>query len=407
MLNNNVLLIAYHYPPFGQTSSRRSGCMAKYLSCAGWQPVVLTRRWSPSNGPHDPSIVKSIPKDVTVYEIDCDTPPQTFISGLKKRVNQTCFPHMQPMEFFKAARSLLPSIIARHNVQVIWATFPSLSNLSLASQLAKDTGLPWVADFRDVYQFVDGFGAALMLPIRLAHLERILRTASATIAVSEGFSDILRRRHKSNVVVIPNGFDPDVVAPKKTHSFPKFELVYTGGINLGRPDFTPFLDALHGLCICGKMDIDDIAVTFYGSGNEERFKKLLRHPISSVIKNCGGVPREDSLRHQRAALILLQTTAPGTGWMTSKIYEYLISRRPILAFPCDGDHIEKLLNETNAGVSCSTSDEIAEQLMEWYAEWKRTGTVEWHGDMSVIAQYSRKQQAKDTALVLEGVLGEK
>ena len=404
MSNKSVLLIAYHYPPFGQTSSRRSGCMAKYLPYFGWKPIVLTRKWTSTNGPYDSTIVKSIPHDVVVHEVDCDTLSRTAVGRFNKRFNKTCFPHLDPIEFFRETRKSLPDLIAKHNIQVVWATFPSLCNLSLADQVSKNTGIPWVADFRDVYQFVDGLGAVLMHQIRLFHQKRMLRSASAIIAVSDGFAETLRRRNNREVIVIPNGFDPDVVVPEKTLRFPKFELVYTGGINLGRPDFTPFLDALHYLCSCGKIDSDDVAVTFYGSGNEKRFKTLLRHPFLHAIRNCGGVSRDESLENQRAALILLQTTAPGTGWMTSKIYEYLVARRPIMAFPRDGDHIEKLLIETNAGVSCSTRDEIAAQLMEWYSEWKKTGTVAWHGDMSVIMQYSRKEQAKETAHVLEEVV---
>ena len=405
-MNMNVLLIAYHFPPFGQTSSRRSGCMAKYLPCFGWNPIVLTRQWTSKNGPYDPSIVIGIPSDVVVYEVDCDIPPQPALSRFNKRFNQICFPHMEPIEYFNAAQKKLPEIIAKHNIKVIWATFPSFCNLSLANQLSMETGVPWVADFRDVHQFVDGFGAAFMLPIRLFYLKRLLRSASIKIAVSDGFAETLRKRYKCDVLVIPNGFDPDVVVPEATRRFSKFEFVYTGGINLGNPDFTPFLDALHKLCSCGKINAGDVAVTFYGAGNEKRFKQIMRHPISHVIKNCGGVPRKESLEHQRTALILLQTTAPGTGWMTSKIYEYLIARRPILAFPCDGEHIEKLINETGTGVSCSTSEEIAAQLMDWYSEWKNTGTIEWHGNMSMIMQYSRKKQAEETARILEGVVSD-
>jgi len=232
----------------------------------------------------------------------------------------------------------------------------------------------------------------------------IIKSASAVVTVSDGFAATLRKRHNQDAVVIPNGFDPDILVPEKAQAFSKFEIVYTGGINLGRPDFTPFLDALHSLCSSGKMDPDDVAVTFYGSGNQERLKLLLRHPFSHAIRNCGGVPREESLERQRSAVILLQTTAPGTGWMTSKIYEYLIARRPILAIPRDGDSVEKLIRETNTGVSCSTKDEIAAQLMDWYDEWKKTGTVTWYGNMQTIMQYSRKEQAKETAYLLEKVL---
>lgn len=404
MTINNVLLIAYAYPPFGQTSSRRSGCMAKYLPCFGWNPSVLTREWTPRNCSYDPTITAGIPENVLVHRMACDVQHRSFVDRIKNRCHQIFFPHRDPVDFFRMASQALPDLIRKRHIQIIWATFPDPCSLTLADQASRATGIPWVADFRDVYQFVDGLGAALMYPIRLSYEKQVLKSASAIVTVSDGFAATLQKRHNREIMVIPNGFDPDTLVPEQSFGFPKFEIVYTGGINLGRPDFTPLLDALQHLSNSGKIDSDDILITFYGKGNERRLKALLRHPFSLAIRNCGGVPREESLEHQRSALILLQTTAPGTGWMTSKIYEYLISRRPILAFPRDGDHIEKLLIETNAGVSYSTRDEIAAQLVEWYSEWKETGTVAWHGNMQAIMQYSRKEQAKETAYLFEKVL---
>lgn len=380
--------------------------MAKYLTCFGWKPFVLTRKWTPTNGPYDPTITTDIPENIIVHRIECNTKQRSMVGRIKKRCHQALFPHMDPVGFFGPASQYLPGLVRKHNIHVIWTTFPPLCDLSLADQVSKATGIPWVADFRDVNQFIDGMGEALMRPIRLLYEKRILKSASAIIAVSDGFADTLRKRHYRDVVVIPNGFDPDILTIDQPFVFPKFEIVYTGGINLGHPDISPLLDALQHLCNTDKMNSDDILVTFYGHGNEQRLKKIVRHPFSCAIRNCGGVPREKCLEHQRSALILLQTTAPGTGCMTSKIYEYLIAQRPILAFPSDGDHIEKLLLETNAGVSCLARDEIARQLMEWYSEWKKTGIVAWHGDMSVIMQYSRKEQAKETAHVLEEVVSD-
>jgi len=404
MAEKNVLLIAYGYPPFGQTSSRRSGCMAKYLSCFGWTPFVLTRKWTPTNGPYDPTIVKGIPEDVIVHKMAYDVRQHSIPARVKKRLYQTLFPHKDPIEFFRKASLILPDLIQKHRIHVIWATFPPLCDLALADNVSKAKGIPWVADFRDVSQFIDGLGEALMRPMRLFQEKRVLKSASAIITVSDGFARTLRQRHNREVMVIPNGFDPDIMTTEQSFVFPKFEIVYTGGINTGHPDFTPLLDAVQNLCHAGKMDSEDILISFYGEGNERRLKRLFRHPLSRVIRNCGGVPRSESLAHQCSALILLQTAAPGTGWMTSKIYEYLIARRPILAIPRDGDSIEKLMRETNAGASCSTKDEIADQLTVWYSEWKKTGTVAWHGDMRMIMQFSRKEQAKETTRLLDEVI---
>jgi glycosyltransferase involved in cell wall biosynthesis len=405
MVNKNILLIAYTFPPFGQTASRRSGCMAKYLPEFGWEPTVLTREWTSENGPYDPTIVTGIPEDVTIYRISCITEPKTTIDRLSKRIQQTLSPQKEPVTFYTSALQLLPELVKKHTIDVIWATFPTMCNLALADQISRATTVPWVADLRDVYQFIDSFRATLMQPIRLYYLNKILKSASTIITVSDGFGKTLQRRNKREIAIIPNGFDTDVLLPEKTIRFPKFEILYTGGINLGKPDFTPLLDAIQFLCTEGKLDVKDVLVFFFGKGNEKRLKDLFKHPFSNIIQNGGTLPAKESSIRQRNALILLQAAYPGTGCMTSKIYEYLVACRPILAIPRDGDHIEKLLKETNAGVSCSTKEEIATQLLTWYTEWKNTGTIAWHGNMQSIMQYSRKEQVKKTAEILEEVTG--
>jgi len=403
-MGESVLLIAYFFPPFGQTSSSRSGGMAKYLAHFGWKPIVLTRQWTPENGPFDPTITTGIPDDIVVTEVICDTERQSLPRRLLKSVNRLIFPQIVPVEFFEAATKELPGLSQRFEISAIWATAPPLCNLTLADRLSKATGIPWVADFRDVNQFTDTFGAALMRPMRLFREQQVLKSASSIIAVSEGFAETLRRRHRRVVDVIPNGFEPeDVPGPGLTDVFPKFEIVYTGGLNLGRPDFTVLLDALQQLCDSGTIDANEIAISFYGGGNEKRIEKLMRHPLGYTIRNYGHISRREVLNRQRAALILLQATSPGTGLLTSKIYEYLTAMRPILAIPRD-DSISKLLRETNAGVCCTTKQEVMKQLAEWHAEWKRGEMIAWHGNIAEIMQYSRKQQAKQTAALLDRIV---
>ena len=72
--------------------------------------------------------------------------------------------------------------------------------------------------------------------------------------------------------------------------------------------------------------------------------------------------------------------------------------------PNDGDCIDQLLRETNAGVNCSTVEEIAAQLRKWYLEWKATGTVAYQGTEEAIMKYSCKEQASQLAKLLDGIV---
>ena len=402
-----VLLISQDFPPQGWTSSKRSGGMAKFLKDYGWTPIVLCQRWTPDNWVHDPSIVTNIPADITVYAIDVKQVRSMSLKYAKDVLYRVLLPHLVPRSFFRGALEALPNIFRKHHIDAIWATAPMACNHALAEWASRKWKRPWVADFRDVHQFRS---SALKEPIRMLRIyydDRMLKSASEIISVSEGFARTLRTRHSRNVRVIPNGFDPETLADDQFRANLNFNIVYTGGVNLGKPEFGPLLDALGLLIKTGKLNRKDISVEFYGAKNELRLKSMFQnHEFGNIVKNYGHVPRERLLDIQRSAAILLQATYSGTGTLSSKIYEYLAARRPILALPKDHNGIDQLLTETRAGVSCTSVDEIAKQLLKWYEEWKSTNTIKCQSIPSAIMKYSQKVQAGQLSQLLNELTNE-
>ncbi|MFA7676889.1 MAG: glycosyltransferase [Candidatus Omnitrophota bacterium] len=375
--------------------------MAKYLPHFGWTPFILTNRWTSQNGPYDPTIVEGIPEGTGVYRVGTGKRIKSPFQKITGAINRILLPHTEPKEFFKKALAVLPRIILEHKIKVIWATYPPLADLAIADKVSRQMRIPWLADFRDAYQFTDTVVSKIMRPNRLFYEKRIVKSASIITSVSEGFSQSLENRHMRKVEVVHNGFDPDITDFKQSNYFPKFEIVYTGGINFGRPDLKSLFDVLEELITMKKLNPKDIQVTFYGEGNERKFKKTYRKSLSSIVRDYGYICRRECLDKQRNATILLLFTAPGTGWMTSKVYEYLVAQRPVLAIPHDGRGISKVLLKAKAGISCTTKNEIAKAIMRWYEEWKNTGTVLWEGNKEYIAGYSRKKQANQTAILLD------
>jgi len=384
--------------------------MAKYLPYYGWDPVVLTNKWDESMGSYDPEIVSGIPSDLAIYKAGKNAPENDMLLNLQRRIYHVFNPHRQPKEFVDSAIALVPKIIKENRIRVIWATFPPLCNLWLASYISQKEGIPWVADLRDIIMlpFYEGIGATLMYPIRLRAFHNIIKKASEVVAVSEGISAIVKKQIKRNVLIVPNGYDPDIIRNEKIDAFPMFELIYTGGMEWGRSDsLKTLLDALQVMIEKKEIEKQKVAISFYGRINTGLFLKYKRHPCFSIMRFNGQVPRKHALEKQRHALILLLISTPGTGMMTSKIFEYLVARRPIMAIPRDIDHCERVIAETQSGVSCSTVEEIRTQLLKWYKEWESTGNIQWNGSIEKIGKYSRKAQVSDYAKIMDIVLNAK
>ena len=401
----NVLLISQDFPPQGFTSSRRSGSMAKYLSEFGWQPIVLCQKWTIENCWYDPTIVTNIPKNVKIYEVEVAPKHRLSWEYAKDLFLRVFNPHLFPNAFVNNSKVMIEHIFKIHNIDAIWASAPLACNHALANWASKRWDRPWVADFRDVHQFKDSLRGRPVRPIRIFYEKKLIRNASVVTTVSNGFAKSLQCRHNRIINVIPNGFDPESIAKVKSRFINKLNIVYTGGVNLGKPNFRCLLDAVAKLINSNHINQREVSINFYGAGNEKSLDRMFcDHPFRNIVNNHGHLPREKIFECQKSAAILLLATYPGTGTLTSKVYEYLAARRPILAIPDDYTDICDLLMSTKSGVCCTSVDEISSQLLKWYIEWKKTGKIQCNSNQRAIKRYSRKIQAGRLAELLNRIV---
>jgi len=300
---------------------------------------------------------------------------------------------------------MVACVLREERIDAIWATVPPFNLLEIAALASRLSGRPWIADFRDAWQFVPNLFVRLTLPMRLNYERHLLESAAAVTAVSKGLAETLEKRHRRRVCTISHGFDPELCTqslPKRTS---KFSIVFTGGLVLGRPNFRPLLDAIARLVARGEMDSRDVSIEFYGSDNAARLADMFSgHPYAHLIVDHGYVPRMEAIEHQRNATVLLAAGHPSArGVITSKLFEYITAGRPILAIPRDGDCIDEMLNETNSGISCTSVEEIERALSIFYLEWKSNGSVAHCARNDVISRYSSRNRASDLAQLLDKV----
>jgi glycosyltransferase involved in cell wall biosynthesis len=373
--------------------------MAKYLFEYGWRPLVLTRKCTPQNCDYDPHFIQNIPPEVDVFYIPIGDKPASGFGSLLKKFYTVPFPHNNQNTWIKNTTRFLPEIFSKYNIGVVWATSAPLSAHYLAAYAAKKWHKPWVADFRDVWD--QSIFKRVMKPIYIFHENRFIKSASEVITVSQGLADILRKRYKRDVNIIPNGFDPEDLAPMQPRQIPKFRIAYTGSVYLRHRNPKPILDALGVLINSGHISQTDLSFEFYGWDQRQAQTFFSKHRYRRLIRVFDRVDKAKCLEVQRSSAVLLQLAhSEMKGIMTGKIFEYLAARRPILSVPRDRDCVDRLLKETNAGVSCSNVEEIAARLLEWYREWKATGTIVCNAREDEIMKYSRKKQAEELAEIL-------
>jgi len=202
-------------------------------------------------------------------------------------------------------------------------------------------------------------------------LEKIfLGKADFIVTVSEPLLEKLQTRHKTkHCILIENGFDADE-HPNFKNNFSKLKsinkkkvnFVYTGLLSNHRnPEV--FIKYIIYFVENYYINPSQIAVDFYGSNSEivDNILKLYDEKFREIFRTHEQIPREKILKIQRSAdyLLLFESSSiKNQGNLTGKIFEYMVTGNPIIAFGTSSNHsISKTLKHTGTGVGLDNEDD--------------------------------------------------
>lgn len=419
----NVLMLTYMYYPANHIASHRPGKMVKYLGRYRWNPVVVCPDWTRGNSPYfDPDLltdrrnnaaVHAIPYEplwggnLFVKAVRCMSDPRVFAVRALRRFHRAL--QKNPPEFYYGAVRFLREYLRCHRFDCIWATEAVCH--AIAARLHAEFRIPWVADFRDVFD-QKGLAENARGKAYLKRIEpKLLATCSLITTVSEPLREILQSRHSQPVHVVENGFDHEDYAGDdevcdKRHSM--FHIVYTGKIIYPHQDPSPLFEGLKRLLDAGTIEPTEVKVSLFGTEAEGILRELTARydGLDRVVDVRPRITFQEALRAQKqATVLLLLAIGSERGILTGKVFEYLGARRPILCVPGDHDCVDALLARTHAGVVCRDAEDTAQTLAGWYARWQRTGTVAYEGIEAEIKRHSRRERARVLAGLLDRCAG--
>jgi len=303
--------------------------------------------------------------------------------------------------------------LANEKVDAIISSSSPVTCHIIAKELKNKHKLPWVADLRDLWTQNHAYPYSILRKLIEKQLElTTLRVADALVVVSSPAAEQLRKLHKrEDIYVITNGFDPERLSEEQISLTSKFTITYTGQIYRGRQDPSKLLIALRDLIDDRTIEPENAEVRFYGPEDELLAGEIEKYRLSAIVKQYGVVSREVAHTKQKEShlLLLFNWEDPKEkGVYTLKIFEYLVSQRPILSTGGFGnDVIEALLEETKAGVYCSKVEDIKSDLKVFYLEYKQNGKINYTGDIEKINKYSYREMARQFAAVLDKSLSAK
>jgi len=337
-------MVQYYFPPLGGIGSVRAAGFAALLPDFGWQATVL----APRNGSYhaDPSlssggaeVVRSFAPDLSrggkrvLYGTASGTRPAdvgTAGRWLRDRVRALLYRPDAQVGWYPFARSAARALVRDRKFDAIFSSsFPITSHL-IARCIAREAGLPWVAEFRDPWSAAKSGHD----PTR-AHATRLeasfLAEAAAVVSVSPTWARQWSERGARRTEVITNGYDPGPPAP----AGPDADFVVT---HVGT--FYPEMESLDALWPALRKCADDPAgaglrICFVGECHPLLRQAVTEAGLEARLDVTGFVARGRALDLMAASSVLVVGGAAQPhpvldGWIPAKIFEYLGTGRPIL-----------------------------------------------------------------------------
>jgi len=404
-----VLMIAYHYPPFGDGGVFRTLKFTKYLPEFGFQPYVLTVK-NPMYVTTDPTLLREIPPEAKVFRVlsfehRAMRAPRLLNIDLKWFYMPDVNIGWLPFAFQAGAK-----IIEKEEIDTICVTGPPFTTFLIGYLLKRKTGKPLVLDFRDPWTdnpFTE-YPTKLHEKIEKKMEETIVTHADYIIGAGDSIKHSLIKKYpfiKSKIDVITNGFDPDDFKNLKIHEPPtsKFRVTHAGSL-YGVRTARPFLLALKELTE-EKPDLrENLEIIFVGKYGKETPLLVKNFRLEDAVKLIWYISHTECLELMlNSHALLLLITAKGLqaeGILTGKLFEYLACQRPILAIAPEKGAAANIIKSLKAGtvVAPDSVQLIKQKIFEFYEKWKQGKLTKMTSDLT---KYNRRFLTQRLAQIFE------
>ncbi|MFV5698030.1 glycosyltransferase family 4 protein [Flavobacterium sp. ZT3R17] len=426
MESKKILIITYYWPPAGGPGVQRWLKFVKYLPDFGIQPIVYIPE-NPTYPIVDENLVKEVSDKAIILKQKIFEPYQlaSFLSKNKtKKISSGIIPNKKKQSFLdktflwirgnlfipdarvfwvKPSVAYLEKYIKENNIDIIVTSGPPHSLHLIGLELKQKLDLKWFADFRDPWTTI-GYHKSLRLSNYAAKKHKtlehlVLNTADTIIVTSKTTKTEFEAITAKPIAVITNGYDTENVEKQSLDS--KFSLAHIGS----------FLSERNPLilwdCLIELLDeIPDfkshLEIKLIGAVSQEVLETITQFGLNPYLNNLGYVSHAEAIAHQRKSqvLLLIEIDSEDTkSIIPGKLFEYMVSGRPIVAIGPSGSDFAEIITETNTGVFFDYSEKVKLKsvILDFYNQFL-AGKLQSNG--VGLQKYSRKNLTKELAQLI-------
>lgn len=417
-----ILLVSYFYRPSMLSGSRRLGMLVDSLRSKGYEIYVLAGG-GPFPNYHEDSVYRPKYRDLW-WTLHARAKKHGVISWYKRSVKQdklnspvrsvwwTSFSEVmfpdKYVSWIRHAVKLGRRLIEEKKIDLIYSSFPAPSSVVVANRLKKISGLPWIAEFRDLW--VDSphdVPRGSLAKFNQWYERKLLGQADAFVGVTKLITKTLQNRYRkpSHTVYSPIEL---YKTEYKTDS-DMFRIVYTGSLYSGSRDLSALLRALKMLEVRGEISPSNLQFRYVGYDDKSSVDAMFnRYDALDYLSYGGRVTREQSIEEQsRAALLYVVPMSSDKrfdGILTAKVFEYLGHRKPILATSVQSGELDIFLRETGCGMSLVEAEDIADALSRWIKHYRNgdSSLGEFYPREDVLTRYTKEKMASSLVEIFNG-----
>jgi len=425
-MNRKVLIITYYWPPAGGPGVQRWLKFVKYLPEFGVEPIVYIPE-NPSYPIEDDTLESEIPKDVTILKQPIKEPykkagllskkdtqtiskgiihkpqSQSFVEKLMLFVRGNFFIPDARKNWIKPSVDFLSKYISANNIDTVISTGPPHSLHLIGLSLKEKLKIRWIADFRDPWTTIGYHKKLKLLPwAKQKHLKlegKVLNSADQIIVTGNRTKKEFLEKTNQPISVITNGYDVEDYGETKLDK--QFSLAHIGSL-LSERNPTFLWGVLQELIKEDKVFDSHFRLNLVGVVSKEILQSIEVYGLSHYVSVRGYVPHSEAVKYQKQSqvLLLVEIDSEETKCIVpGKLFEYMVSNRPILALGPTQSDVEDIIKSTNTGMYFNYEDKAAlKDALKSYFKAFMKGKLQSHP--IGLQKYSRKQLTKKLSEII-------
>lgn len=427
MEQKKLLIITYYFPPAGGPGVQRWLKFVKYLPEFGVQPIVYVPE-NPTYPIVDEGLVNEVSDQVIVIKNKIIEPYQlaSFFSKNKtKKIASGIFPNKKKQSFLdkvflwirgnlfipdarvlwvKPSVSFLEKYIVENNIDTIVTSGPPHSLHLIGLELKQKLNIKWFADFRDPWTTI-GYHKSLRLSSYAAKKHKklehqVLNTADTILVTSKTTKVEFQEITTKPIEVITNGYDVENVDKQTLDT--KFTLAHIGSFLSERNPLFLWECLIELLQEIPEFK-QHLEIKLIGAVSQEVLETITKFKLNDYLNNLGYVSHNEAIAHQKKSqvLLLIEINSEDTkSIIPGKLFEYMVSNRPIIAIGPKGSDFSDIITQTNTGVFFDYSEKmkLKSVILDFYNQFLE-GKLQSNG--VGLQQYSRKNLTKQLVQLIK------